>query len=208
MNEQAAQAQALQSLQAYLAQRYPAEGERLQALAQQLSEDADPFSRSNMRGHITTSALVLDLDAQRVLLIHHKTFERWLQPGGHFEPSEGSADPLLASALREVVEETGVGRLRPHPQWLDPATGLALPFDIDSHAIPANPRKQEGAHWHHDYAYLLLADSRAAVPSPQLAEVHAAAWLPLAQLATLPDARMRLLGAKLAVWTGELRVTD
>ena len=85
---------------------------------------------------------------------------------------------MTMSALREAREETGVEALQPHPEYIDPASGLAPPLDIDSHAIPANPRKQEGAHWHHDYAYLLLADSRAPL-SPQLAEVQAAAWQPV-----------------------------
>lgn len=188
------QAQAI--LRAYMAQRFPEEGPRLLALAEQLAEDeADVFSRANMRGHITTSAVVLDVEAEQLLLIHHKTLDRWLQPGGHFEPSD-AADPLLASALREVAEETGLTLLRPHPDWTDPASGLALPFDIDSHAIPANAGKQEGPHWHHDYAYLLLADAAQGL-SPQIAEVHAAAWVPLTELAQLPDQRMRVLGEKL-----------
>ncbi|MFY7864670.1 NUDIX hydrolase [Roseateles sp.] len=188
--------QAQQVLNAYLQQRFPQEAARLQALAQQLAEDAqDPFCRSNLRGHVTTSAVVLDPAAQQMLLIHHKTLDRWLQPGGHFEAND-AADPLLASALREAHEETGVSQLLPHPEWRDPATGLALPFDIDSHAIPANPRKQEGPHWHHDYAYLLLADSVQGL-SPQISEVHAAAWVPLSELALLPDQRMRVLGEKL-----------
>lgn len=189
------------ALRAYLGQRFPDEGARLQALTQQLFDAAgDIFCRSNMRGHITTSALLVDADAGQVLLIHHKTLDRWLQPGGHFEASD-AVDPLLASAMREAAEETGVSELRPHPQWLAADSGLALPFDIDSHPIPANPRKQEGAHWHHDYVYLLLADSAQGL-NPQIAEVHAAAWVPLAHLATLPDARMRLLGEKLAVLLG------
>ncbi len=188
--------QAQQVLSAYLAQSAAAETARLAALTQQLADEAqDLFCRRNLRGHITTSAVTWDPLAQQLLLIHHKTLGRWLQPGGHFEPNE-EADPLWASALREACEETGVSELQPHPAWRDPATGLALPFDIDSHPIPANPRKQEGPHWHHDYAYLLLADRHAPL-NPQIAEVHAAAWVPLADLAQLPDQRMRLLGEKL-----------
>ncbi|MCV2350436.1 NUDIX hydrolase [Paucibacter sp. Y2R2-4] len=197
MSTPSLRAQAQQILTVYLARAFPDESARLQALSQQLAEDAqDPFCRSNLRGHITTSAVVLDPAAQQLLLIHHKTLDRWLQPGGHFEPNQ-AADPLLASAQREASEETGVSQLLPHPEWRDPVSGLALPFDIDSHPIPANPRKQEGPHWHHDYAYLLLADAAQSL-SPQIAEVHAAAWLPLAELAQLPDQRMRLLGEKLS----------
>jgi len=184
-------AEAAGQLAGYLA-RYPDEAARLAALAAQLAEDGgDVFGRANMRGHITTSAIVLDASLSRVLLIHHKTLDRWLQPGGHYE-APGS---LWDSALREVAEETGVQGLRAHPAL------QGLPLDIDSHAIPANPRKQEGAHWHHDYAYLALANQDAAAPqalSAQLDEVHAAAWRPLAQLGSLPSDRLRTVLRKLA----------
>ncbi|OYU29176.1 MAG: NUDIX hydrolase [Burkholderiales bacterium PBB2] len=190
-------AQACRILQAYLSPRFPEESARLQALRAQLQDpDGDVFNRAQMRGHITTSAIVLDPGTRQLLLIHHKTLQRWLQPGGHFEPNE-AADPLLASALREAREETGVQALQPHPEYFDAASGLALPLDIDSHAIPANPRKQEGAHWHHDYAYLLLADSRAPL-RPQLAEVHAATWQTVRAWAEAPDLRFQRVACKLA----------
>lgn len=168
--------------------RFPAESTRLVDVRQQLQDDdGDVFSRANARGHITTSAIVLDTRGTQVLLIHHRTLDRWLQPGGHYE-APGS---LWESALREVAEETGVAGLRPHPAW----TGL--PLDIDSHPVPVNPRKQEPAHWHHDYAYLALADADAPLQAQQ-AEVHAAAWLPLERLSESPSARLRTVAAKLA----------
>lgn len=181
-------AEAADQLARYLA-RFAGEGERLAALSAQLAEDGcDVFSRANMRGHITTSAIVLDASATQVLLIHHKTLDRWLQPGGHYE-APGS---LWDSALREVAEETGLQGLRAHPALQN------LPLDIDSHAIPANLRKQEGAHWHHDYAYLALADALPQALSAQLDEVHAAAWRPLSQLDDLANDRLQLVARKLA----------
>ncbi|MBB2488265.1 NUDIX domain-containing protein, partial [Mitsuaria sp. WAJ17] len=93
--------------------RFPGERQRLAALSAQLADDhGDVFSRANMRGHITTSAIVLDASGTQLLLIHHKTLDRWLQPGGHYE-APGS---VWDSALREVAEETGVSGLRPHPR--------------------------------------------------------------------------------------------
>ncbi|WP_047573085.1 NUDIX domain-containing protein, partial [Pseudomonas syringae] len=66
------------------------------------------------------------------LLIHHAALGIWVQPGGHVDPGES---PVLA-ALRELLEETGViGELL-----------LQRIFDIDIHAIPANPRKGEPDH--------------------------------------------------------------
>ncbi len=183
--------QAHQQLRDYL-DLFPAERQRLQALSLQLDEDPqDPLSRANMRGHVTTSAIVLDAASARVLMIQHRIIGRWLQPGGHYEPGQS----LWDSACREVREETGLQSLRAHPLW-----AAAVPLDIDSHAIAANPRKGEGAHWHHDYAYLLQADgddAAAEALQAQEQEVDGVAWWPLAQLAGQGEPRFDAVLAKL-----------
>ena len=174
-------------LRRYL-QRFPAEADRLAALRAQLDDDeGDPLSRANMRGHVTTSALVLDPSLRHLLLIQHRVIGRWLQPGGHYEPGQS----LWDSALREVREETGAMLLQAHAGF-----GSALPLDIDSHAIAANPHKGEGAHWHHDYAYLVIATMDQPL-LPQLAEVECVAWRPLEFLAAAGEARFRGLADKL-----------
>ncbi len=166
---------------------HPAEHAGLQAAIQQLADDTgDVFSRANMRGHITTSGLAYDAHADAVLMIHHKVLNRWLQPGGHHE----GLDRLDVSAAREVAEETGIAALSPWPQLSD------APLDIDSHAIPANPDKGEGAHVHHDFIYVFAADATAAI-QPQWAEVSGARWMPRTEFAALPEARFARLGAKL-----------
>ena len=181
-------AEARRQLDLYLA-RFPAEVERLAALRTQLDEDAgDPLSRANMRGHVTTSALVLDPTLTHTLLIHHRVIGRWLQPGGHYEAGQG----LWESALREVAEETGVTSLAAHPAW-----GQVMPLDIDSHPIAANPRKGEGDHWHHDYAYLVIAPLDAALLA-QADEVHGVQWRPVRTLFDSEELRFRLLADKLA----------
>lgn len=180
--------EARRQLGLYLA-RFPAEAERLAALGAQLDEDpGDPLSRANMRGHVTTSALVLDPTLRHTLLIHHRVIGRWLQPGGHHEAGQG----LWDSALREVAEETGVTDLTAHPVW-----GQALPLDIDSHPIAANPRKGEGAHWHHDYAYLVIAPLDGALAG-QADEVHGVQWRPVETLFDSQELRFQLLADKLA----------
>ncbi len=181
-------AEAQRQLAAYL-QRFPAEAAGLAALRAQLDDlAADPFSRANMRGHITTSAFVLSPDLRQLLLIKHRFIGRWLQPGGHYE----AGATLWQSALREVLEETGATALSAHAGW-----GQDLPLDIDSHAIAANPAKGEGAHWHHDYAYLVIAPPAHTLQA-QLDEVSGLAWRPVQDLDRREPRFQRLLD-KLAV---------
>ncbi|MFN2547625.1 MAG: NUDIX hydrolase, partial [Myxococcales bacterium] len=91
----------------------------------------DAHLRSQLEGHLTGSGFVLDSSRKRVLLLHHKKLERWLQPGGH---GEGETDPRLV-ALREIEEETGLTAkdLQPFPD--------DKLLDVDVHRIPARTRK-------------------------------------------------------------------
>ncbi len=183
----ALRAHAQSELQKYF-QHFPAEAISLQAIAAQLADtSADPFSRANLQGHITTSGLVYDATADKVLLILHRTLGRWLQPGGHHE----GLDRLDVSAAREVEEETGVNVRLPQAPSLD-----APLIDIDSHAIPANPAKGEGAHVHHDFLYLFRGDAAAPL-NPQWEEVCGVRWVAREDLLSLPSARFGRLASKL-----------
>lgn len=51
----------------------------------------------------TASSYVID-DEDRLLVLYHKKFQKWLQPGGHIERGEEA----WQCALREVFEETGI----------------------------------------------------------------------------------------------------
>ena len=116
------------------------------ARIQALIDTADrPFSRDHfVPGHLTASAIVIDEERENTLLIFHEKLQRWLQPGGHFEP--GESDPSVAAA-REVLEET-------HAKTKWPGAEPLL-LDVDVHAIPA--RKTEPAHDHFDLRMLLIA---------------------------------------------------
>lgn len=102
------------------------------------------IDRKNFAGHITTSAFIINENANALLLLKHKSLNRWLQPGGHVDATDAS---LTASALREACEETGLDT-----QDLELLSNSI--FDINSHHIPENPRKQEPFHFHHDIRYL------------------------------------------------------
>src|SRR5262245_9025625 len=105
----------------------------------------DAHRRTLLVGHLTASAIVLDPRRQRVLLTLHGKLGRWLQLGGH---CDGDAN-LPGVALREAIEESGIGDLA-----IDP-----VPIDLDIHSIPARPGEPE--HLHLDTRFLVLAEDGA-----------------------------------------------
>ncbi|MDQ1204578.1 NUDIX hydrolase [Microbacterium sp. SORGH_AS_0862] len=81
------------------------------------------LERSGPPTHVTASALVLDEDAEHVLLCFHGKGRFWVQPGGHLEAGDTSVE---GAALRELQEETG----------LSPALLHAIAVaDLDHHAL-------------------------------------------------------------------------
>ena len=56
-----------------------------------------------MNREFCASLFVVDPISKKILLCHHKTFNRWVQPGGHIESNELPEE----TALRETYEETG-----------------------------------------------------------------------------------------------------
>ncbi len=125
-----------------------------------LSLSPDPFARDNAEGHITGSAVIGRPDGSAFLLVYHRKLDRWLQPGGHTD--ETDAD-VLATALREAREETGVSQLEPRG---------SVPFDVDVHPIPA--RKKEPAHFHFDLRFLATTTETSLTPQPE--ETRDARW--------------------------------
>lgn len=159
-------------LSSYIAQHSDEKAD-LAALLAQISEEPDTIlNRSNMRGHITTSILVVDESGTHGLVIEHLQFKRWLQPGGHYDGDVS----LQASALREAMEETGVTDVRILSD---------IPLDIDTHVIGARPAKGEGEHLHHDFCYLGQAPRMDL--TAQESEVSGARWVALTELARTQD---------------------
>ncbi|MBV9721507.1 MAG: NUDIX hydrolase [Mycobacterium sp.] len=72
----------------------------------------DACRRDCVPGHVTASTLVLDASRNQVLLTLHPRLGRWVQLGGHCD--EADAD-IVAAALREATEESGVTELRIEP---------------------------------------------------------------------------------------------
>lgn len=109
-----------------------------------LLEHPSCYLRTHLPGHLTGSAFIVSPDHTQVLLIHHAKLNRWLQPGGHADGDEN----ILAVALREMVEETG----------LEPTHQPSTFFDIDIHSIPA--RGDFPLHSHYDVRFLFEVDPR------------------------------------------------
>ncbi|GAB2549413.1 NUDIX hydrolase [Rhodanobacter koreensis] len=147
------------------AEHWPDEAEGALRFCKFLQSDPSIFERSHPPGHFTGSAWLVSADGARVLLMHHRKLDRWLQPGGHAD-----GDAVLARvALREAQEETGVACLRVEG-------GI---FDIDRHRILA--RGSEPEHWHYDVRYVVRAgaDDRFVINE----ESRALAWRPVVEVA-------------------------
>ena len=115
-------------------------------------------------GHVTGSAVVLDLAGTSMLMTHHAKLGRWLQLGGH---ADGEANPL-AVACREATEESG---LAVAPRGTDAV-------DLDIHAIP--PHGRDPQHFHYDVRFLLQVEESDRFTAT--AESLALAWVPLSSV--------------------------
>ena len=90
----------------------PAQDTLRHAVLAFLDTREDACLRACGPGHITASALVLDHRGSHALLTLHPRIGRWLQLGGHCEPDDES---LVAAALREATEESGIAGLSIEP---------------------------------------------------------------------------------------------
>ena len=139
----------------------PEMDETKQRFLQFIEENKDCLLRSNLKGHLTASAFVVDFNANKILLLHHKKLEKWLQPGGH---CDGDCNTLHV-AIKEVFEETGI-KIFPKNQEI---------VDLDIHPIPGKNLVPE--HNHFDIRYLFLADSN--IPLVKNHESIALQWVEL-----------------------------
>ena len=73
-----------------------------------LRTNGDAYLRQNSMAHMTASAWVISPDRRHVVMVYHNIYRSWSWTGGH---ADGDED-LLAVAMREVREETGLKKLR------------------------------------------------------------------------------------------------
>ncbi|VBB06738.1 Hypothetical protein LUCI_1974 [Lucifera butyrica] len=109
----------------------------------------DILTRNNRLAHITSSAFAVNKTKNKVLMVHHNIYNSWSWTGGH---ADGETD-LLAVAMRELTEETGVKRIRPLTEKI---------FSLDVLPVAGHIKREEyvSAHVHLSVAFLIEADEK------------------------------------------------
>ncbi len=119
------------------------------ALLRLLASGEAPYGREDP-AHLTASAWVVSPDRTRVLLAYHNLYDSWAWLGGH---ADGDRD-LLAAALREVREESGLEEVRP----VSPELYSVEILTVDGHEKRG---RYVSSHLHLNVTYLLEADPAA-----------------------------------------------
>lgn len=112
-----------------------------------LRTQEDIFTRGNRLAHMTASAWVVNGRFDRVLMAYHNIYNSWSWLGGH---ADGERD-LLAVALREVREESGVCNVRPATEDI---------FSLEVLSVDGHQKRGQyvSSHLHLNVTYLLVAD--------------------------------------------------
>ena len=133
-----------------------------------LRKNSDAFYRTNLLAHMTASAWVVNPQRSKVLMVYHRLYDSWSWAGGH---ADGEED-LLAVALREVREETGVQCLRPVTEEIYSLEVLT----VDGHEKHG---QYVPSHLHLNVTYLLEAEEDQPLRVCE-AENSGVAWFSLA----------------------------
>ena len=133
-----------------------------------LERNPDAFYRTNLLAHMTASSWVVNPQRSKVLMVYHRLYDSWSWAGGH---ADGEED-LLAVALREVREETGVQRLRPVTEEIYSLEVLT----VDGHEKHG---RYVPSHLHLNVTYLLEAEEDQPLRVCE-AENSGVAWFSLA----------------------------
>ncbi len=132
--------------------------------------------------HFTSSVWILTKTTpKKVVLIHHKKFEKWVQPGGHVEMFENP----IETAIREVKEETGldIEFFAKSIKRIDDI-GVFLPIPEFFTQFLISERTGEPEHFHLDINYVLEVDEQELRNSSR--ESHDIGWFTKEEAFKLP----------------------
>lgn len=138
-----------------------------QLIAAALRQYGDIFTRDNEVLHMTASAWTVNRSRNRVLMVYHNIYHSWSWLGGH---ADGEED-LLAVALREVREESGVQSVRPVTEDI---------FSLEVLTVDGHQKRGQyvSSHLHLNVTYLLEADDTEPLTVRET-ENSAVGWFPL-----------------------------
>lgn len=113
-----------------------------------LRNNDDAFLRTNRLAHMTASAWIVDKAREHTVMVYHKIYDSWSWTGGH---ADGETD-LLAVALKECREETGLTRLRPVSDRI---------FSLEVLTVDGHEKRGDyvSSHLHLNLTYLIEADT-------------------------------------------------
>lgn len=114
-----------------------------------LANNPGAFFRSDLIAHMTASSWIVNAERTKVVMVYHRIYDSWSWTGGH---ADGEED-LLAVALRECREETGLQNVRAADEDI---------FSLEVLTVDGHEKRGEyvPSHLHLNVTYLLEADER------------------------------------------------
>lgn len=132
--------------------------------------------------HYTSTVFIVSKERPiKVLLVHHKKFEKWMPPGGHIEHDE---NPIEA-VIREAQEESDIdirSYIEESKTIDDRAISLPLPTFILEERIDAHGDHPE--HYHIDLVYAVEVPYQAVKHRAE--ESHDIGWFTEKEMKDLP----------------------
>lgn len=134
---------------------------------QEKGTETDIFLRTNQTAHMTASSWIVDREREHALMAYHRLYDSWSWTGGH---ADGETD-LLAVAMREACEETGLVKINPVFEDI---------YSVEILTVDGHIKHGEyvPSHLHLNVTYLLEADRNAPI-RPQADENSAVRWFGL-----------------------------
>ena len=140
-----------------------------------LANNPGAFFRSDLIAHMTASSWIVNAERTKVVMVYHRIYDSWSWTGGH---ADGEED-LLAVALRECREETGVLHVRPVTEEI---------YSLEIMTVEGHEKRGQyvPSHLHLNLTYLLEADERDALQVCE-AENSGVRWFSLEESLTAPS---------------------